>query len=88
MNKETLVTVISKMVLIMFSLLFSINCVNNAEFRQSKHYLSSYTNLLRLYYMEEEAISNADVFLREEFLEHGSVDSVDTAHRNTSTVYK
>ncbi|PVD39069.1 hypothetical protein C0Q70_01697 [Pomacea canaliculata] len=48
------------------------------------HSFTSYANLLKLYYMEEEALSNADVLLREEFFHHGNVAATDGAHNLTA----
>lgn len=49
-----------------------------------KHMFTSYANLLKLFYMEEESLSNVDVFLREELAKHGDQDSADAAHNLTS----
>lgn len=52
-----------------------------------KHMFTSYANLLKLYYMEEESLSNVDLFLREELQQHKDEASVDAAH-NLSSVRK
>lgn len=52
--------------------------------RTDGHTFTSYANLLKLYYMEEEALSNADVLLREEFFHHGNVAATDGAHNLTA----
>ena len=49
-----------------------------------KHVFTSYANLLKLYYMEGEGLSNVDVFLREELTKHGDQDAADAAHNLTS----
>ena len=49
-----------------------------------KHMFTSYANLLKLYYMEGEGLSNVDVFLREELTKHGDQDAADAAHNLTS----
>lgn len=56
---------------------------------QQKHLFTTYPNLLKLYYMEEECLSNVDVFLREELAEHGNLEDAGIAHRhNLTTVRK
>ncbi|KAL8587706.1 hypothetical protein ACOMHN_020924 [Nucella lapillus] len=52
-----------------------------------KHMFTSYANLLKLYFMEEEGLSNVDLYLREELLQHQDEASVDDAH-NLSSVRK
>lgn len=63
-------------------LLVAWTCVQTVSVEKST--FSSYANLLKMYYMEEEALSNVDVFLREELAEHGDADTATAAHNMTS----
>ncbi|XP_076458126.1 prolyl 4-hydroxylase subunit alpha-1-like [Babylonia areolata] len=67
-------------------LCFALCCVErHADGAETHHHMfTSYANLLKLYYMEEESLSNVDLFLREELLKHQDEASVDAAHNLTS----
>nr|KAG5714796.1 hypothetical protein BaRGS_000284 [Batillaria attramentaria] len=69
---------------IVSSLLVVLVCCLHPALPVEKHMFTSYANLLKLYYMEEECLSNVDVFLREELAQHGDVESADAAHNLTS----
>lgn len=56
---------------------------------QQRHLFTTFPNLMKLYYMEEECLSNVDVFLREELAEHGSDQAaVEVHHHNLTSVRK